>query len=226
MTRTTTTSSIAASWIRTGALMGLAATLIYYGMAMLPLPDRLTQLFALIFPGLLLCGHVGLYYWFNRQQPSALGQAALIFGIAAPVLVSAMLCAQMSMVSYMERYYSPLEEAARQAQVNIWRAADSIQLGLDVAWDMFILPTILMFAVLAWRHLPLGRPVGSLGLVIGAGGLAFNIWTFPTPPIDVGLIDVGPFAMAWYALFFVIVFLNRQAVPAAIDEAGAVPVEA
>jgi hypothetical protein len=218
MNRTNESAAIASSWIRNGAAMGLAATLIYYGMALMPLPERLAQLMALVFPGLLLCGHVGLYHWFARQRPSALGQAALIFGIGAPVLVSAMLCAQMSMVSYMQRYYHPLEEAARQAQVNIWRAADSIQLGLDVAWDMFILPTILMFAVLAWRHLPLGRLMGSLGVIIGAGGLVFNIWTFPTPPIDVGLVDVGPFAMGWYAVFFLIVLVNRQLRPGRIEE--------
>jgi len=123
-----------------------------------------------------------------------------------------MICAQMSMVSYMSKYYHPLDEAPREAQINIWRAADSIQFGLDVAWDMFILPTILMFAVLAFRHLPFGKVMGSLGVVIGTGGLAFNIWTFPTPPIDVGLIDVGPFAMAWYAVFSFLVhwYRNRQ----------------
>ena len=211
------------TWIRNGALMGIAATLFYYGAALLPLPDRLQQLLALVFPGLLLCGHVGLYHWFSRQKTSALSQAALIFGICAPVLVSAMLCAQMSMASYMDRFYHPLEQAAREAQANIWRAADSIQLGIDVAWDMFILPTIIMFAILAYRHLPFGKIMGSLGMVFGVGGFIFNVWTFPTPPIDVGLIDVGPFAMAWYLVLFVIVYRHRDAQPRTQVEAQAVP---
>ncbi len=204
---TTTTS---AAWIRTGSLMGLTATLIYYGMVLPPVPDRLSEFLALIFPGLLLCGHVALFHWFNRKQPSALNQAALIFGIGAPVLLSAMVCAQMSMADYMQRFYYTLDEEGREAQINIWRATDSIQLGIDVAWDMFILPTIVMFAILAFRHLPFGKIIGSLGVVIGIGGFVFNVWTFPTPPIDVGLPDVGPFAMAWYALFFLVVFLNRS----------------
>lgn len=203
-------SFITENWIRYGAIMGLAATLIYYGMAVLPIPDRIQQLLALIFPGLLLCGHVGLYHWFRRKQPTTLGQAAVIFGIGAPVLFSAMVCAQMSMGEYMDRFYRPLEEAAREAQINIWRATDSVQLGLDVAWDMFILPTITMFAILAFRFLPFGKVIGSIGVVIGIGGLFFNIWTFPTPPVEVGLIDVGPFAMIWYAIFFAVVFLNRS----------------
>lgn len=211
MTISQTQERISDSWIKNGTLMGLAATIVYYGAAVLPVPDRLSQLFALVFPGLLLCGHIGLYHYFRRRQESALNQAAVIFGIAAPVLVSAMLCAQMSMVEYMDRYFRPLEEAARAAQINIWRAADSIQLGLDVAWDMFILPTILMFAILAYRHLPFGKIFGSIGVFLGAMGLVFNIWTFPTPPINVGLVDVGPFAMAWYAAFFALVFFNHSA---------------
>lgn len=200
---------ISNSWIRNGAMMGFAAVAVYYGSAVLPLPDRLSQFFALVFPGLLLCGHVALYHYFRRRQESALNQAAVIFGIAAPVLVSAMLCAQMSIVSYMDRFYRPLDEVTRLAQINIWRAVDSVQLGLDVAWDMFILPTILMFAVLSYRHLPMGRLFGSIGIFLGLMGLVFNIWTFPTPPINVGLVDVGPFAMAWYAALFVIVFVTR-----------------
>jgi len=206
-----TQTSIANSWIKNGSLMGLAATMVFYGAAVIPMPERIGQLFALVFPGLLLCGHVGLFYYFQRKQPSALGQAAVIFGVAAPVLVSAMLCAQMSMVEYMGKYYHTLDETTRAAQINIWRAADSIQLGLDVAWDMFILPTIVMFAVLSWRHLPYGKLFGPVGVFLGVGGLAFNVWTFPTPPIEVGLVDVGPFAMAWYAILFIIVFVHRKA---------------
>lgn len=202
-------SFISDNWIRYGSIMGMVAVVFYYCMAVLPIPDRLQQLLALVFPGLLLCGHVGLYHWFRRKQETALGQAAVIFGIGAPVLVSAMLCAQMSMSDFMDRFYRPLDEATREAQINIWRATDSVQLGLDVAWDMFILPTILMFAILAFRFLPWGKIIGSIGVVIGVGGLVFNIWTFPTPPIEVGLIDVGPFAMVWYGIFFGIVFLNR-----------------
>ncbi len=208
------------AWIRNGSLMGLTAALIYYFMVLPPVPDRLSEFLALIFPGLLLCGHVALFHWFQRKGPSALNQAALIFGIGAPVLFSAMVCAQMSMVDYMQRYYHTLDEAGRAAQINIWRATDSIQLGIDVAWDMFILPTIIMFAILAFRHLPFGKLLGSAGVVIGLGGLAFNIWTFPTPPIDVGLPDVGPFAMAWYALFFITVFVHRDAGPVVAGQAA------
>ena len=211
---------ISNSWIRNGAVMGFAAVAVYYGSAVLPLPDRLSQFFALVFPGLLLCGHVALYHYFRRRQESALNQAAVIFGIAAPVLVSAMLCAQMSIVSYMDRFYRPLDEVTRLAQINIWRAVDSVQLGLDVAWDMFILPTVILFSIGIMKHPAFGRIFGGIGVVFGVVGLVLNIGTFPIPPINVGLPDIGPFVVTWYVILFALLIRahrkTQQAAPVSV----------
>ena len=54
------------------------------------------------------------------------------------------------------------------------------------------------------KHPAFGRVFGGIGLILGAGGLALNIWTFPTPPINVGLPDVGPFAVTWYGILFIL----------------------
>jgi len=199
-----TQPDLARDWSRVGGWSGLAAVALFMGAAVLPLPDRLQTVLALAFPLFLLVAHVGLYHFLQRHRPSLRNQLAVIFGICAPVLVSAMLTVQMSMASYMQRYYHPLAEAAKQAQINIWRAVDSVQLGLDVAWDMFILPTIILFSLSVMRHPAFGRVFGLVGLVLGVGGLFLNIWTFPTPPINVGLPDVGPFAMAWYGILFIL----------------------
>jgi hypothetical protein len=129
-------------------------------------------------------------------------QLAVITGICAPVLVSAMLTVQLSLVSYMGKYYHPLEQSLKEAQINIWRAVDSVQLGLDVAWDMFILPTVILFAIGVMRHPAFGRVFGTIGLVMGVVGLFLNMFTFPTPPINVGLPDIGPFVVSWYLVLF------------------------
>jgi hypothetical protein len=194
----------ARDWMRVGAWSGLIAVITYMGAAILPLPDRLATLLALVFPLFLLVGHVGLYQFLSRDRASMWNQLAVILGIGAPVLVSAMLTVQQSMVAYMQRYYYPLDELTRQAQINIWRAVDSVQLGLDVAWDMFILPTIILFSLGVMRDPAFPRWFGFIGLMLGIGGAVLNLYTFPTPPINVGLPDVGPFAMTWYAILFVV----------------------
>ena len=194
----------ARDWMRIGAWSGLIAAVLFMGGAMIPMPDRLAIVLILVFPLPLLVAHVGLYHFLSRERTSMWNQMAMIFGICAPVLVSAMLTVQQSMVAYMQRYYHPLDEATRQAQINIWRAVDSVQLGLDVAWDMFILPAMILFSLGVMRDAAFPRWFGFIGLVLGVGGLFLNIWTFPTPPINVGLPDVGPFAMTWYAILFVL----------------------
>ncbi len=40
--------------------------------------------------------------------------------------------------------------------------------------------------------------------MLGFQGLVLNIGTFPIPPINAGLPDVGPFAVSWYAILSVL----------------------
>jgi hypothetical protein len=197
-------AAVANDWVRFGAWSGLIFSIVFMSVALVPMPDRLSTALALVMPLFLLVGHVGLYHFLSRHRPAFTTQLAVICGIAAPVLVSAMLTVQLSMVSYMERYYHPLEESLKASQINIWRAVDSVQLGLDVAWDMFILPAIILFSLGLMKHPAFGRVFGGIGLFLGIGGLALNIWTFPTPPINVGLPDVGPFAVTWYGILFIL----------------------
>jgi hypothetical protein len=67
---------------------------------------------------------------------------------------------------------------------------------------MFILPTVILFSLNIMRHPAFGRVFGLIGLVLGSVGLVLNIATFPIPPIAVGLLDVGPFVVFWYAVLF------------------------
>jgi hypothetical protein len=201
---------VADDWIRYGAWCGLIFSVVFMSMALVPMPDRLSTVLALVMPLFLLVGHVGLYHFLTRQRPAFTTQLAVILGICAPVLVSAMLTVQMSLVSYMERYYHPLDEAMKASQINIWRAVDSVQLGLDVAWDMIILPTIILFSLGLMKHPAFGKIFGGIGLFLGVGGLFLNIWTFPTPPINVGLPDVGPFAVTWYGVLFILMIRAQR----------------
>lgn len=201
---------VADDWIKYGAWSGLIFSVVFMSVALVPMPDRLSTVLALVMPLFLLVGHVGLYHFLARQRPAFTTQLAVILGIAAPVLVSAMLTVQMSLVSYMERFYHPLDEAMKASQINIWRAVDSVQLGLDVAWDMFILPTIILFSLGLMKHPAFGRVFGGIGLVLGVGGLFLNIWTFPTPPINLGLPDVGPFAVTWYGVLFILMIRAQR----------------
>jgi hypothetical protein len=222
--KTANETRVVDDWIKYGGYSGVIFAILFMGSAVLPLPDQVSTVAALVLPLFLVVAHVGLYQFLSRRKLSFTNQVAVIFGICAPVLVSAMLTVQMSMVSYMGKYYSPLEKAAKEGQINIWRAVDSVQLGLDVAWDMFILPTVILFSIGAMKHPAFGKVFGAIGLLLGSVGLVLNIGTFPTPPINVGLPDVGPFVVTWYAILFVLMIRAHRKLSQASGQQRSIPV--
>jgi hypothetical protein len=55
-----------------------------------------------------------------------------------------------------------------------------------------------LFGVSMFRHPRFGRLFGASGVVLGLGLLMSNLYAFPTPPANTGLIDLGPFIGLWY----------------------------
>ena len=86
--------------------------------------------------------------------------------------------------------------------------AVSIWLGLDVAWDVYVGLGTLLLAFCAIRHPRLGYVVGTAGMVIAIALLALNLYTFPTPPGEAGLVDLGPLVGLWYLIVTVMVFAS------------------
>lgn len=84
--------------------------------------------------------------------------------------------------------------------------------GLDVAWD-FLIGMALVFSGAALRRrrgLGLGWAIPSIALGIALIGL--NAATFPWPPADQGLFDIGPFiGLFVFALAGRLAWLGRRA---------------
>ena len=75
---------------------------------------------------------------------------------------------------------------------------DDLEHGLDVGWDLYVAAGTFLFA-LAMRRAPGFGPVFAWsGMALAAGLLALNVATFPVPPGDAGLVDLGPAVALWY----------------------------
>lgn len=74
----------------------------------------------------------------------------------------------------------------------------AVWLGLDVAWDAYIGVGTALFGFSMLRHPRFGRVFGGSGMAIALALLCFNLYTFPTPPANAGLIDLGPIVGVWY----------------------------
>ncbi len=187
------------TWVRLGVYAGLAVSVIYPLMIFTPLPKKISVLFASLFGPLLIMASLGLYYFLQAHRKTVIAQLAVLSNIVAGVLVTLMLIVQLSVNLSMDKLMASAgTEISEQTMRWIWQVVDKTQLGIDVSWDIFISIGTILFGVAAMKHPRFGKIFGLLGFLIGHFLLVFNLATFPTPPGDAGLIDLGPAAGLWY----------------------------
>ena len=187
------------TWIKLGISAGLAVSVIYPLMIFVPLPKKLTIVFASLFGPLLMLASLGLYYFLKAYRETATVQLAVISNVIAGVLVTLMLIVQLSVNLSMDGLMDSAGEGISGATKDwIWKVVDRVQLGMDVSWDIFIAIGTILFGVAMMKHPRFGKIFGMIGFLIGHFLLVFNLATFPSPPGDAGLIDLGPVLGLWY----------------------------
>jgi hypothetical protein len=165
---------------------GLGACLTYPLAIFAPLPLGLRIVLGLMFGPLLGLGSYGLLRLIEMEAPSTPARIAAASNAIAGALFTAMLSVQAA------------------AGNDHGRDALKVWLGLDVAWDIYIALGTALFGVAMLRHPRFGRAYGVTGLAIAALLFGFNLTTFPTPPANAGLIDVGPFVGLWYLVITIV----------------------
>jgi hypothetical protein len=194
-------NTIVTTWIKVGAFAGILACVIYPAMAFVEMPKLLTITFAAAFGPLLSLASAGLYFLLRLHRKTVTVQIAAVSNIVAGSIVNMMLVVQLAISFSMQEYLQNAGEAATKAMLEwIWKVVDKVQLGLDVSWDVFISIGTLLFAINMLTHPRFGRIVGWAGVIIASLLLGFNLYSFPTPPANAGLIDFGPFVGLWYLI--------------------------
>jgi hypothetical protein len=185
-------------WIRVGAFAGLVASLSYPALLLIPLPLVGVVTLASLFGLSLSIAALGGYYFYaiHRKTVSLqLGTAAMA---TAGVLVNCMLIIQFAVSATLDPMLAEAETNGSAEMVRmIWRAVDQVQLGLDVAWDIYISVGTLLIAWNARHHPRFGPFFAWPGLVLAFLLLVLNLYTFPTPPAQAELFDLGPLLGLW-----------------------------
>ncbi|MCE5273325.1 hypothetical protein LLH00_18765 [bacterium] len=185
------------SWAKTGAWSGLCAILLYGAIASQKLPPAGLVLVGAGLGPLLGVAGLGLSRTLQRQRPSVAASLGSAFTFAAGALLTAMLLVQLAVKARASAQGAPPEF------VGLW-------LGLDVAWDIYIGLGAGLFSLAMLRRPGFGRLFGIPGLLLSVALLALNLGTFPTPPGDAGLFDIGPPVGLWFLAVFVrLAFLAR-----------------
>lgn len=198
-----------------GALAGILS-IIFYVSAILPiLPDTIGLLVAFSFPLLWIVAYIGLYHFLKKQNHTPTLEIAYIFGIIGGALVCTLLVVQQANFIWHD---IAMESAATDEIKALYRAsfrgANRVQAGLDVAFDIFITISWILFGLNIARSKSFNKFLGWSGSLIAFGLLVLNMYTFPDAPAESGLFDLGPFLGLWALVFFiwftVIVFKKKK----------------
>lgn len=192
-------ASLIRRWIRVGAIAGLVATLIY-PVLLLPWSPPLSIVVVLAFSfGLLFStAAFGGYHFIALNRKTVTLQLGTAFNVIAGILFNMMIVVQLAVGEYMRGRLQESTDATLEVVLRTtWGGIDKVQLGLDVAWDVYLCVGTFLIALNMVAHPRFGRVFGYSGATIAALLFALNMWTFPTPPDQAGLVDLGPLLGLW-----------------------------
>jgi len=201
-------------WVRSG-VAGVLGVGCYILAITIPWPQTQTGTsVALVvvsaWPILSIVYAYGLCSFIAAEHDSAANRLGLIFAITGFATVLAMIVVQFAIKAAVPDITNDLD---KQITIALTRGLRMIDHGLDVAWDMLI-GTALMFSGFAMRRRTgLRLPWAIPSVTLGAALIVLNAATYPWPPADRGLFDVGPligiFVMALAARLAVLGWRSR-----------------
>lgn len=203
------------------SICGLAATVLYTLVAAAPLPHRLAVLFFFAFGPLISVGSIGLATYINARGKMVSAYLAGVFGTVAGVLVNLMAVVQMSNREYFQRYIGEAADPQQEQRLReMLKGVFTVQLGIDVSWDIFICVATILFGYALLRTPGVERWLGALGILAGGLLLGLNLYTFPVPPGEADLVDLGPAVGLWFMVVSIRVLVVTLRTPPRAAGAG------
>jgi len=154
---------------------------------------------ACVFGPTLVFASTGLYHVLRAHRQTVSVDLGLMANVAAGVTVTLMLFSQLGLKRWFEvQFGNGLIDSSERTLHAAFEAANGIQLGLDIAWDVFLALGTVLLAWNMWRHPQFGRILAVSGIVIALALVVANLIVFPEPPANAGSVDLGPVIGLWY----------------------------
>lgn len=186
-------------WARLGAACGFLVGLAYALGSAIPVPALELAAACVIGPAFMGFS-LGLYHVLRARRPTVTLDLGLITNLAGGVTVTLMLFAQLGLNRWFEAEFGAgATDSSERALRAAFEAGNGIQLGLDVAWDVFLVLGALLLASNMWHHPRFGRVLAASGTVIAVALLVINLALFPEPPGHTA-VDLGPVIGLWYVI--------------------------
>ena len=184
-----------------GSVIGLSILLAYLNFAFgwVMLSERLGLVLALAIGPVAVFGTLALSENLMRVFGTSTLRIGTIFLVIAFALLTLMLTMQQAIFA---EYLRLLDvTAAPEAQASLkasFALVNQVQLGADVAFDIFYSLGIIFVSSVLVRSKGLERVIGAYGIVAATGLIVLNLWFFPMPPAAAGSIDLGPATIIWW----------------------------
>lgn len=202
-----------------GLLVGLFfIAFVYVGTLAMkgpPLPERLRLTLWFLLAPTAIFGVTRLRMWLisaSRGSPDVTNAGALFLVIAFAFLDLMLVVQQTIFFYFRDLLGAAHDEVARQTLWLIFRLVNSVQLGIDITFDVFYCLGIIFVSLSLFGLGRFVRIVGGYGILSALGLFAFNMWTFPKGPADAGLVDLGPATAVWWIAVILLHFRHRQRV--------------
>lgn len=180
-------------WVAGGA-SAILAVLSYILAITLPWPQTQAGVvsalaLACAWPVLAIFYAYALYDFVAFGRQSTANRLAFVFAVAGLATLLSMIVVQLAVGAGVAEVSRGLDAPAADA---LRRGLRLIDHGLDVAWDFLIGVALVLSGIAIWRRAGLGPGWGTLSIALGAALVVLNAITFPWPPGDSGLVDIGP----------------------------------
>ncbi len=184
-----------------GGICGILGTINYILAIMISLPSVVSFLLAISWPIFSLIFAYSVYKYIAIHKQSIKNQLALIFTYTAFILVSIMISIQLVVKSGLEESIINTSGSEKETLSLILSSLRWVDLGVDLAWDMFLGIALILLSLAIWSHPKFGKwwsiPLALLGIAV----IVTNLYTFPYPPDMKGLFDVGPLTGSFIIIF-------------------------
>lgn len=176
--------------------LGVAVLLIYVNFATdtIRFPTLVSVALAFAIGPAAIGGMLEMYRTLGANHPAPVLQLAITFLVIGFSLLTLMLVVQQAIFIG----FPQLSEESAAGYDVTWTGLNLVQLGIDVAFDIFYSLGLMLLGLCLARHPHYGKVTGYLGSFLGLALLVLNISTFPLPPANQGLIDVGPYTALWW----------------------------
>lgn len=194
-------------------IIGFVIILAYLNFALnlFPLSQRLALILAFAIGPVAIFGVISIYKELSQTDKTLSLKIGVVFLIIAFAFLNLMLVVQQSIFIPMRDYIAKETDTVTQESLRlISKGLNLVQLGIDVSFDIFYCLGLILMALAMYSHPGYGRIIGVFGTLSGTLLLVFNMSTFPKPPADAGLIDLGPVTGVWWLAVITRTVINSR----------------